>query len=259
MIKKRCLKILLAVPAVILFITGAGRASTNNFLVSPNAPSTAASAMFTLEDIYSKLDVQGTTVNKRAGAFTEPSGEPTNGTMHTLDDVMALLTNRSPVAKSGQVTSYNSGDDGNLQKGVAWPSPRFVTNNIPAAGTNVVTDKLTGLMWVRDASLAGQKTWADAITYCNDLTYAGYSDWRLPNVNEMLSLCDWSRLMPPIQAGHPFKGVQTGDGVTSAYWLSTVAASSPSANAWYLTMRVGTKNVATKTSSYYVWPVRSGP
>ena len=49
----------------------------------------------------------------------------------------------APVAKTGQTTSFASGDDGDLQEGVASPSPRF-TNN----GDGTVTDNLTGLIWL---------------------------------------------------------------------------------------------------------------
>ncbi len=52
------------------------------------------------------------------------------------------------VPKTGQTTSYRAGDDGAYKRGVAWPDPRFtVTTN----GTDeVVTDNMTGLMWVKE-------------------------------------------------------------------------------------------------------------
>ena len=34
----------------------------------------------------------------------------------------------APVAQTGQTTSFAAGDDGDLEKGVAWPSPRFTDN-----------------------------------------------------------------------------------------------------------------------------------
>ena len=57
-------------------------------LDSPAAPASSGSAMFTLEDIYNRLN-NGTTGSKRPGAFIEPTSGPTINTGHTLDEVMA--------------------------------------------------------------------------------------------------------------------------------------------------------------------------
>jgi hypothetical protein len=43
------------------------------------------------------------------------------------------------VPKTGQTTAYVAGNDGYLEKGVAWPDPRFTDN-----GDGTVTDNLTG-------------------------------------------------------------------------------------------------------------------
>jgi len=55
-------------------------------LDSPAAPTSAGSAMYTLDDIYNRLNA-GTAGAKRTGAFTEPSSGPVAGG-HTLDDIM---------------------------------------------------------------------------------------------------------------------------------------------------------------------------
>ena len=47
----------------------------------------------------------------------------------------------APVPKTGFTGSVATGDDGDLKKGVAWPSPRFTDH-----GNGTVTDKLTGLV-----------------------------------------------------------------------------------------------------------------
>ena len=52
----------------------------------------------------------------------------------------------TPVSKSGNTISWATGDDGDLQTGVAWPNPRFKDN---LNGT--ITDNLTGLIWLKDA------------------------------------------------------------------------------------------------------------
>lgn len=95
------------------------------------------------------------------------------------------------LAKTGQITSYAPGDDGAIRAGVAWPSPRFTVDNCgtPADNTDdVVTDPLTGLMWVRDHGGNTPRTWQQSLDYANALSLCGFSDWRLANVSELESL-----------------------------------------------------------------------
>lgn len=134
---------------------------------------------------------------------------------------------QSVVTKTGQTTSYATGDDGDMQKGsallnprftdnsdfkksVAWSSQRFTDNR-----DGTITDNLTGLIWLKNANAGGAMNWADALSYCNSLENgnAGLSDgssagdWRLPNINELLSLADFSNYNPVLPSGHPFFNV----------------------------------------------------
>lgn len=214
-------------------------------------PGDAGSQMFTLEQMYTRLSGGGNAT--KATTFTEPVAGP-GSTMHTLDDIYALAW-PARVPKTGQTTSYATGDDGALQRGVAWPSPRFTDN---ADGT--VTDNLTGLIWLKNASCFGLQTWAGALTAANTLNSSecGLNDgsaegaWRLPNVRELGSLIDYGRYNPALPSGHPFTGVQT-----SQHWTSTTPAAYTS-YAWYVALGVGHLGYYEKTSSYYVWPVRGG-
>ena len=63
-----------------------------------------------------------------------------------------------PVPRTGQTTSYATGDDGALQKGVVGPSPRFTDN---ADGT--ITDNLTSLVWLKDSDCFGLQNWFEAL------------------------------------------------------------------------------------------------
>lgn len=57
-------------------------------------------------------------------------------------------------------------------------------------GDNTVTDLNTGLMWKRDES--SDLNWEDALKFCEDLSLAGYADWRLPDIREISTLLDLS-------------------------------------------------------------------
>jgi hypothetical protein len=98
--------------------------------------------------------------------------------------------------QTGQTKCYDSagvefhctgtGQDGEIRAGVQWPEPRFTVGT--GAESDCITDNLTGLMWPKNGNLAGKLNWDDAIDYANNLTLCGYSDWRLPNINELESL-----------------------------------------------------------------------
>ena len=63
-----------------------------------------------------------------------------------------------------------------------------------ANGDEIVTDSTTGLIWQKGE--AAGKNWKEALEYCENLTYAGYTDWRLPNINELTSLLNYGRHAP---------------------------------------------------------------
>ncbi|MBW1812442.1 MAG: DUF1566 domain-containing protein, partial [Deltaproteobacteria bacterium] len=150
--------------------------------------------------------------------------------------IPGVKKNYAPVEKSGQTTSYTSSDDGDLEKGVVWPDPRFVDN-----GDGTVTDNLTGLMWLENANCMGSTTgfdtdgtpndglvkWTRALDFIAALNLGTYScgctgngvydDWRLPNIKELLSLIDYSQVAPALQIDNIFDmPAQSFD-----YWSST--------------------------------------
>lgn len=191
--------------------------------------------------------------------------------------------------RTGQSTCYdengiviacaNTGQDGDKQSGAAWPSPRLIDNK-----NGTVTDNLTGLIWLKDANCSdtaggiarggGLLNWQSALTWSNNLANGtcGLSDksvsgdWRLPNINELRSLIDYSRYEPALPGGHPFSHVQP-----IWYWSSTT---NPffTIGAFTVGMKRGSIHVGPKL--YYapgssrvgnkagdtlgVWPVRGG-
>ena len=162
----------------------------------------------------------------------------------------------APIAKTGQTTSYSTDDDGGLEKGVEWPNPRF-TDNLD--GT--VTDNLTGLIWLKDASCFGQRTWSDALSDSNGLSSgscgltdgSSAGDLRLPHYKELFSLIDAENYDPALPTGHPFIGVEP-----VAYWSSTTRSDDPQ-YAWLVGLSTGFVSNSSKSNiSIFVWPLRGG-
>jgi len=157
-----------------------------------------------------------------------------------------------PIPKTGQTISYATNDDGwnSTNIGIAWPTTRFTIQS----NTNCVRDNLTGLIWARNANLFSQQTWSNSLASCNNLDYGDQTDWRMPNMNEMISLIDLANNQPPLPTGHPFNNVLAGGG--DYYWVSTTY--SLSLAGWGVNPYSGNRNVVAKTEQQYVWPVR-GP
>ncbi|MCP4149931.1 MAG: DUF1566 domain-containing protein, partial [bacterium] len=64
-------------------------------------------------------------------------------------------------------------------------------NDFSDNGNGTVTDRATGLMWMKIDS-AKTFNWEQALKYANGLSYAGYDDWRLPDVKELQSIVDYT-------------------------------------------------------------------
>jgi hypothetical protein len=190
--------------------------------------------------------------------------------MRNLHLIFVLATSLLPFAttqaapadlrETGQATCYDAtgatitctgtGQDGDLKAGMAWPNPRFVAG--PTA--DCVTDTLTGLMWVRAPIYAGY-TWADAFTYANGLNLCGYTDWRLPNINELKSLVNSEAANPAtFLNSQGFSGLQP-----APYWSSTTHVGNPTVLAWYVSMGEGRVDGADKSiAGAFALPVRAG-
>lgn len=153
----------------------------------------------------------------------------------------------NPVPKTGQTASYRNGDDGYHQMGVSWPEPRFTDNN-----NGTITDNLTGLIWLKNPD-SSNVNWNNAIDYCNTLDYAGYTDWRLPNIREIFSLIDIKNADPALPDGHPFTDIHSAGYIWSS---STYIRSIPFA--WRIGLHHGAMNSQSKSNIYSIWPVRAG-
>ena len=64
----------------------------------------------------------------------------------------------------------------------------------PEPGEQIVTDTGTQLIW--QAVATGDKTWTEALAYCEGLAYGGFDDWRVPDLNELASLVNMGAYRP---------------------------------------------------------------
>ena len=104
---------------------------------------------------------------------------------------------RDPNRQEGltsSVLSIISTTSGKCVRGNEMPKGVFTTTSVNS--NVVVTDLTTGLMWQKD--YVTNKTWQQALRYCEDSNYAGYTDWRLPNRNELASLLNDDKTTTPL-------------------------------------------------------------
>ena len=132
---------------------------------------------------------------------------------------------------------------GALPCGAATAGIRFV---VSTDGTEVC-DNTTGFIWEQMPDSVPRQ-WQDAIDFCPTLGI-GY---RLPEVEELISLLDFSQFNPALSLGHPFSNVQ------SIYWSATPAAGFP-LDACSVVFSNGAMNQSFKTNPHNVWCVRDGP
>jgi hypothetical protein len=139
---------------------------------------------------------------------------------------------------------------------VALPKQRFTDNS-----DGTVTDKQSGLIWLKDANCFGYKDWSTAMDLAKRLKngQCGLRDrsvagqWRLPSKEEWKALIDTNARNPALPSGHPFTGVQS-----NVYWSSAAYGTSDTGGAWGMFLGDGGVYTADKTYTGFVWPVRDG-
>lgn len=140
------------------------------------------------------------------------------------------------------------------------PTSRFTDNN-----DGTVTDTKTGLMWKKcsegqigagcTGGLIIACTWEGALQQAQAVNagggFAGYTDWRVPNVKELRSIVEEKCYGPAINLT-VFPGTPS-----RAFWSSSPTAWNTS-EAWSVSFSGGYYFSNNKVDLFYVWLVRDG-
>jgi formylglycine-generating enzyme required for sulfatase activity len=130
-----------------------------------------------------------------------------------LTVILLLILNSTEAQKlrpfklpeTGQNTSFTTtyGEDADF-----IINPMSFTDN----GNGTITDNNTGLIWQK--ADGGEMTIENAVSYCNNLTLAGSTGWRLPTAIELFSINNHNRLNPAIDTFYFTKTL-------AEYWWSS--------------------------------------
>ena len=139
--------------------------------------------------------------------------------------------------------------------GAGGAPDRFLDNR-----DGTVTDRATGLMWLKDPGCLPEGPWPEAIEWVRKFNqgvaaacreYTGrFDDWSLPNVFELQTVMDHGRDFPAL----------VGDGgffpPRKAYWSSTSVPGDPRLAYWADAFEGGTGTAVKREAAMSVWPVR---
>lgn len=178
--------------------------------------------------------------------------DPKTVTTYYAWPVRGTTTLPAQLRQTGQTISYAAGDDGQLQTGVPLPVARFTADPTDLC----LTDALTGLTWIK-SPLSTLRPWPEALDDANRLNLCGFTDWRLPNRQELRSLVNYSEtLNAPVLNAEGFGGIRNRQ-----YWTSTTDASD-TGRAWSIDLASGLDVFAYKpgvwTQALLAIAVRSG-
>ena len=117
------------------------------------------------------------------------------------------------------------------------------TNN----GDETFTDNVTGLIWQNSSdNNTNELSWIDAMNYCENLSISNNNNWRLPTINELITLINPLEYNPSIYNIFTYTA-------NAYYWSSTTYINSKD-EAWVVTFAEGGINMISKsgTSGRYV-------
>ena len=130
-------------------------------------------------------------------------------------------------------------------RGTTLPDGQFETEKI--GEDEIVKDSVTGLMWQKTYKDSVKK-FADALSTCENLDYAGFTDWKLPNKNELASIANYGKYRP----------ASDFPGMPNWTFRTSTSDTKNAKSAWYVIFSESIVNPYAKTNSDSVRCVRRG-
>ena len=172
------------------------------------------------------------------------------------------LQTGSPLSQSDSTGAYVR-----CVSGTAMPDSSFTDNSdgtITDSATRLVFTKCsmdttgTGTLLPFASNCAGTVgttiAWLFALQYCENLSLAGHTDWRLPNVRELMTIVKFESSASPYIDATAFPNTIT----TTNYWTSTTDVSTV-ANAWSVNFNNGYFSRVSKASATLATRCVRGP
>ena len=182
----------------------------------------------TVKELYSLIDFNGATGFSALNSLTAPSDAipyintdffnfaygDSNAGYRYIDAQLWTATDYVSTTMDGNATNFGVNFADGRIKGYPLSNPRYIryvrgnsygANSFIDNGDTTITDNNSNLMWLQNDSgsfetgysntfsQAGSLDWEEALSWCEGLTHANYSDWRLPNAKELQGLVDYTR------------------------------------------------------------------
>ena len=113
---------------------------------------------------------------------------------------------------------------------------------------DIVIDNITGLEWQDNNETNVTYTWIDAIDYCENLNLNNKNDWRLPNINELLSIVDEDVYDPSINNIFHY--------ISSEYYWSSTVSTFNLEKVWLIYFQIGNRAYISKSDTHLLRCVR---
>ncbi|MGK5093278.1 DUF1566 domain-containing protein [Deltaproteobacteria bacterium TL4] len=207
---------------------------------------TATSVAFSDTDLDGGQVAGAVTITKAANESTL-----THYVLYWGSSTTTKLAGQSAVttlAKTGSNLTHTFLDNTSIPSGATYllvftkNADVEMTTGVSTTINKTTIDTVTNLMW-QDNDYTGRHDWANAISYCDNLDLAGYSDWRLPSSGELSGLYARRSILRSYRSSY--------------YWSSTTYAYHTS-GAWGVYFSYGGVDGSNKTNTYYVRCVRGG-